>query len=175
MADLATIEKQTQEFAEKRKCLETRVQRLKDEIEAVKRRHLPAVKIAAEDVAACQAALHETIKDSPDKFRKPKSLVIGGVRVGFKKEKGKILFEDEETVIRLIRKHLSAQEEQLIKTTEKVLKGGLAHLSGAELKKIGVEVKADSDQVLIKPIGDDIDKFVSALLEEGEKILREVA
>ncbi|PLY02745.1 MAG: hypothetical protein C0622_05190 [Desulfuromonas sp.] len=134
---------------------------------------LPGIQTAAADVAAAQGALFETVKQSPSLFVKPKTMVIYGVRVGFKKEKGKVSISNEEITIRLIRKHLPDQAESLIQTTDKVLKNALQQLSGAELKKIGAEIQADTDQVFIKPVGDDIDKFVAALLEEGEAILKE--
>jgi len=173
MSDLATIEKNTQDFATKHKALSGLVQTLQDELEKVKRVHLPAIKAAAEDVAESQAVLHSTIKESPSYFQKPKTMVIAGVRVGFRKEKGKVSFDDEETVIKLIRKHLSDIADTLIKEEESVLKTPLGNLTVAQLKKIGVTVTDDTDQVQIKPVGSEIDKMVAALLEEGEELLKE--
>jgi len=175
MNQLELIEKQTKEFADKRQKLSDGVQELQDKIEALKRELLPNIKAAAEDVAACQAALHETIEGNKAMFKKPKTMVIAGIRIGFKKQKGAISFESEEMVIKLIKKYFPDQEELLINTTEKVLKKGVEQLSGAELKKLGVKIADDSDEVMIKPIGDDIDKFVTALLEEGEQILKEAS
>ena len=167
------MKKNTKDFADKHQTLSGLVQALQDDIETVKRQHLPAIKAAADDVAESQAVLHSTIKDSPGYFQKPKTMVISGVRVGFKKEKGKLVFDDEETVIRLIRKHLPDIAETLIKENESVLKTPLGNLKVAELKKLGVTVTDDTDQVQIKPVGSDIDKLVAALLAEGEEILRE--
>lgn len=175
MSDLATIEQHTKYFADKRQVLNDLVQRLQDDLECVKRHHLPAIKAAAEDVAESQAMLHSTIKDSPDYFQQPKTMVIAGVRVGFKKEKGKLEFEDQATVIRLIRKHFPDLEDTLVKETLSVLKTPLSQLTVAQLKKLGVTVTDDTDQVLIKPVGNDIDKLVSALLEEGEALLKEAS
>ncbi|WP_321532297.1 host-nuclease inhibitor Gam family protein [uncultured Desulfuromonas sp.] len=173
MSTLATIEHNTKTFADKRQNLNALVQRLQDDLECVKRHHLPAIKAAAEDVAESQAVLHSTIKDSKDAFKSPKTMIISGVRVGYKKEKGKIVFDDEATVIKLIRKNHPELADTLIKESESVLKTPLAQLSAAELKKLGVEVTADTDQVLIKPVDNDIDKLVTALLEEGEQILKD--
>jgi hypothetical protein len=176
MATLEIIKERAQEFADRRQILLNKVQMLQDEIEAVKRRYLPAIREAAETTAVAHEALYGEVKESPGLFEKPKTQILSGIRVGFKKEKGKIVIEDEERTLSLIRALLpSTEAELLIKTEEKVLKGGLDQLPASTLKKLGVTISSDTDAVFIKPIGDDIDKFVGALLEESEKILREVA
>ena len=79
--------------------------------------------------------------------------------------------------IELIRKVCPKdQHALLIKTEEHVIvKGGVDQLPLTTLKMIGVQVKADVDVVYIKAATDDVDKFVSALIEESESILKEVA
>lgn len=170
------IKTSTQEFSDKRAVVLSLVQKLQDEIELIKRKHLPAIKAAAEEMAIAHEELFNEVKESPALFEKPKSQIIAGIRVGYKKEKGKIVIDDEELTIELIRKLLPKQAKQLIKTVESVrVKGVLDQLSAAILKQLGVKVESDTDAVFIKPIGDDIDKFVDALLQESEQILKEVA
>lgn len=177
MATLEEIKGKTQAFADARGVVLTLVQALQDEIEAVKRKHLPAIKTAAETMAVAHEELFGEVKTSGALFEKPKTQIISGIRVGFKKEKGKIIVEDEAVTIALIRKVLpKAQHQLLIKTEEHpIIKGGLDQLKVDILKQLAVKVDSDTDEVYIKPIGDDIDKFVGALLKESEQILREVA
>ncbi|ALC15629.1 hypothetical protein DSOUD_0842 [Desulfuromonas soudanensis] len=175
MATLAEIEKSTCEFADKRAALLALVQELQDEIEGTKRKRLPAIKEAAADLTIAHEALYAEVEGAAPLFEKPKTRTFAGIRVGFKKEKGKIVIEDEETTIALIRKVVPKLADQLVQKKEYCLKTGLEQLPAATLKMIGVTITADTDAVYIKPIGDDIDKFVGALLEEGEKLLREVA
>ncbi|MCK4536915.1 MAG: hypothetical protein KAT93_07870 [Desulfuromonadales bacterium] len=172
---LEKIEMLVVDFTDNRSKLVDQVQLLQDKIELLKREYLPGIKRAAEDVAISHAALYDEIDASPDLFVKPKTQTLHGVRVGFKKEKGKTVIADEEATIRLIKKLFPELETQLIDTKEKVIKNAVGHLQVDTVKALGITINDDTDEVYIKPIGDVIDKYVSALLEEGEKILKEVA
>ncbi|MCZ7655552.1 MAG: hypothetical protein M5R42_16805 [Rhodocyclaceae bacterium] len=79
--------------------------------------------------------------------------------------KGKIEWESDEQVIRLIRKHLPELADVLIATVEKPSKDGLAALAVADLKRIGVTVTDAGDQVPSKPADSALDKMVDALLK----------
>ena len=91
-----------------------------------------------------------------------------GVKVGFEKGKGRIEWDDDDTVVRLIEKHFPEQADILIKTKKKPAKKALAQLSVAELKKLGVTVEETGDQVVIKSTDSEIDKLVTALLKGDE-------
>lgn len=173
MSTLQTIEERTRDFADSRQALSDRIQLLQDEIEQVKRKHIRDIRALAGQMSVAHEILFQEIKDHPEAFTKPKTQTISGVRIGFKKEKGKTTIANEENTIALIRKLIPDQAEALIHTEEKLLKTPLSQLPAATLKRLGVTVTDDSDAVYIKPVGDDIDKFVNALLEEGEQLLRE--
>jgi 5-enolpyruvylshikimate-3-phosphate synthase len=175
MASLAQIDGFTRDFSDKRKTLSTRVRALEDEIAAIRLRHMPGIRTAADDVAEAQALLRAAIAESQCLFKRPKTMILHGTTVGFKKAKGKVKFNNAATVIKLIKKHLSEKQDLLIKTTEKLLKSGIEKLSVGELKQIGCEVKETGDEIVIKPTDSDIDKLVDALLKEGAKELEEVA
>lgn len=168
MSTLAEIEQATKTFADHRELLALRVENLHTEIEALKRERMPEIKTAAADAANAKSTLAGIIDDSRALFIKPKSIIISGIKVGLQKGKGGLDYEDEENVIRLIRKHVPAQQQELlIKTIEKVIKTALKDLDVATLKKIGVTVQGPGDVVLIKPVDSDVDKIVSAMLKEA--------
>ncbi|WP_305042407.1 host-nuclease inhibitor Gam family protein [Geoalkalibacter sp.] len=175
MTGLGLIEQRAHLLAERRNLLADHVRVMHEEIDDIKRRHMAAIKHAADDMSEAQALLHDAISAHPEMFVKPRTLVIAGIRCGYVKGKGEIAFDDEQAVIRLIRKHLPQQADQLIKTTERLLKTGLGQLSVAELRKIGCELREAGDEVVIKPTATDIDKLIDAILSEGERILAEVA
>ncbi|MHB8772985.1 MAG: host-nuclease inhibitor Gam family protein [Syntrophales bacterium] len=169
MATLAEIERLTKDFADWRGQLSEAVLVAEHELAALKRQHVVTIKRKVEAVAERQAALKAAIEDSPELFRKPRTMIIHGIKVGFMKEKGKISWSDAGQVIRLIKKHFAEQADVLIKTTEKLVKAALQQLPAADLKKIGVTVGADGDAVVIKSTDSEIDKLVNALLkEDGE-------
>lgn len=168
MMTLGDIESLAKQFAEKRHLLGERVTELHNEIEAVKRRHLEGIQTAAVKVADYQRTLHTAIAASPYLFQRPRTLVLHGIKVGLQKGKGGLDWDDNETVVKLIKRHFPELAEVLIKVEEKPIKSALASLPAADLKRIGVRVIETGDQVIIAPADSDVDKLVVALLKEVE-------
>ena len=71
----------------------------------------------------------------------------------------------------MIRKHFPDQAEILIKTTETPVRKALAMLPAADLKKIGVVMEDEGDEIVIRAADSDVDKIISANLaaEDVEK------
>ena len=166
---LTEIEQYTRAYADRRGVLAERVQALEAEIEAVKRRRLVGIKKAVAASAEAHDTLAAALLAAPELFVRPRTKVLAGVRVGFAKQKGKLVINDADKTLQLIRRHLAEQAERLIKTTEKPLKTALETLSVAELKRIGVTVLEDGDKLVIKPTDSEVDKLVEALLAEAEQ------
>jgi hypothetical protein len=167
MANLAEIETATKAYADKRGLLILKVELLNTEIEELKRKHMDEIKALAGETANAKSTLETVIDDSRPLFVKPRSIIISGIKVGLQKGKGGLDYEDEATVIRLIRKHVPQLADLLIKTVEKVIKKALGELDVITLKKIGVTVKGTGDEVLIKPVDSDVDKIINAMLKES--------
>jgi len=168
MASLGEIEKLTKSFADARQQLADRVRGLEDEIEAVKRKKMTGIRNAVNNVLEKQSELKAALEESRPLFIKPRTKLFHGVKVGFQKAKGKISWDDDKLVVKLIKKHLTDQADILIKTKEKPIKKALANLPAADLKKIGVTVGDTGDQVVIESTDSEIDKFVDALLKEDD-------
>lgn len=164
---LETIELQTKAFADARAVLAERVRELDDELTRIKRQRLRGIKAAIATAAARQDELQAAIETAPALFEAPKTRTFYGIRVGYMKGRGALLWDDSAKVCTLIRKHLPDQADTLIKTTEKPLKGGLNTLSTAELRRIGVQAVESGECVVIKPVDSEIDKLVDALLESA--------
>lgn len=167
--DLGTLEKLCQKFRAEYSNLVERCQALNDEIEAAKRRKLQGIKNAVAKASDAKSELEQAVLAAPHLFQKPKMLVIAGIKIGLRKQAGRVVIDDPQNTIKLIRKHNSDQFDQLVSTRETPLKSGLQQLSGAELKKIGVQLEADTDAVVVKSTDNDVDKIVSALLDEAEQ------
>ena len=171
---LAEIEKRAQHYAKAREQVAERIQRLQEEIERVKRRQLAGIRRAVAAAAEAHDRLWAVIEESPDRFERPRTLVIAGIRVGYAKGAGKLCFEDAAQVVRLIRRHFPEQIDTLVKVEEKPIRKALANLSVAELKRLGVRVEETGDRVVIRPTDSEVDKLVEALLADAER-LEEVA
>ena len=152
-----------------RDVLTDRATTLQADIEATTRRKLPGLRSAVAQVAQADADLKAAISQAPELFEKPRSVVLHGLKLGYQKGKGKIDWEDDAQVIKLIRRHFPDQFDVLCKTTEKPVRAALANLSVAELKKLGVNVEETGDVVFVTDSTAGVDKLVKALLKGVEE------
>lgn len=165
MATMLEIETKAKAHAAARLALTNHVTLLNAEIEAVKQKRLKKLRECVALATETGDELLALVSESSELFKKPKSAVLHGIKLGFKKEKGKISFTDEDQVLKLIRKHLPDLADVLIVTTEKPSKEAMNNLEAGQLKKIGVTVTADSDVAFISDPASDVDKIVNALLK----------
>jgi hypothetical protein len=170
MATMETIREKTVDFADRRELLRLRIDELHTKIEDLKREFLPRIQKAADEAANSREELKVLIEDGKALFQRPKTVIVSGITVGFKKGTGSITFDDEAMVIRKLRKEFQKPEEQevYIKVTEKVKKGALKDLDVATLKKIGAKVESTGDVVVIKETKSDVEKLLNALLKDRE-------
>lgn len=165
MATMQEIEIKSKAHAAARLALTNHVTLLNSEIEAIKQKRLKKLRELVISATSTGEELLTLVSDAPKLFVKPKSVILHGIKLGFKKEKGKISFSDEEQVIKLIRKNLPDLADVLIITNEKPSKEAMNSLEAGQLKKIGVTVTSDSDVAFITEPSSDVDKIVNALLK----------
>lgn len=164
---LADIESKAKHYATAREVLSDIVLTMNGEIEDIKRRNMKRLKKAVAEASERHDALKSCIADAPDLFKRPRTVVLHGIKLGYQKGKGKLEIGDNARVCSLIRKHFPELSDTLIATEEKPVKDALNNLSSAELKKIGVHVTAAGDQVVIKPADSAVDKLVEALIKSA--------
>ena len=168
---LHEIEKLTEQYSHKRDELEQVVTTMQSELDAVKRRYLRDIRSKVREAADAKDKLYEAISDNKTLFKKPKTQIFHGIKVGFTKRKGKVEIDDEPAVIKRIRKQLpEEQTELLIRVRESVDKNAICDLTVADLKRLGVRITDDINMAVIKPVDGDVDKLVNALLEDIEQI-----
>lgn len=165
MNALDNISKRAEVYATARQLLADQVGAFNEGLAELRKDHIPGIKKALAKAADAEAALRALIEAHPDCFTKPKTQVFSGVKVGYQKGKGTISFEDADSVVARIRKHLPDQADVLIRSKEVPVKDALAQLSAADLKKIGVTVSDAGDQVVIKPVDSEVDRMVEAMLK----------
>lgn len=167
--ELDPIEQAAKALRAARDTLTDRATTLHDELEAAKRRSIVGLRNSVAKVAEAQSKLIAAIDDAPHLFAKPKSIVLHGLRLGYRKGTGSIDWDDDEQVVKLVRKHFPEQFDVLVKTTEKPVKTAISGLSVAELKKIGVTVEDTGDVSFAKDATAEVDKLVKALLKGAEE------
>lgn len=168
MSSIEQIETLAKRLADARAELGERLQRIKDEQEAVKRRYLQGVKNSVDRVRDAHAELKEAVESSKHLFEKPKTRVVHGIRVGWMKQRGKMLWDNAAQVIASLRKLLGDEAEQYIDRKETPKKDRLQELSVGELRRCHVTVTDDTDAPVIKPASGDIDKLIDALIGDED-------
>lgn len=134
-------------------------------IEALKTDHMPALRESIGEATAAWDGLLTLVQANPQHFKKPRTVVMHGIKFGFEKGKGGLDIVDPDKTVTLIRKHLPDQADVLIATREVPAKDALAQLPADQLKKLGVNLKGTGDRVVIRPADGDIDKLVKVLVD----------
>lgn len=165
---IADIEAKAKAFSAERAVLAERLQALRDDLEAAKRRRLQGIKNALARVQATHEDLRAAVEATPHLFDQPKTRILHGIRVGWMKQRGKLEFGDAATLCKAIRKHYSAEADTLIKVTEAPIRAALAALPARDLQKLGIAITDDTDTVVIKPADSELDKLMAALINDTE-------
>lgn len=167
MATLKELEPLAAKYGTARGELAVLVGALQDEVRGVQRTYLARIKrlVAAAKEAREQLAIE--IDKSKELFEKPRTRTLHGVKIGYAKGKGRIVWDDEEKVIARIRAQLPKdQVELLIRETEAVHKPSVYDLVASDLKRLGIRIEGDGDEIVIKDATGEVDKLVEALLAE---------
>jgi hypothetical protein len=163
---LADIEGCAKNYRQGRDLLASRVQQLQKQMDQLRRQAEPLIRSALQATKAAENELTSAIACSPTLFKRPKTVVFHGVKVGFEKGKGKVTIADKDKTVALIKKYLSEeQQELLIKVTEKPIKSAIASLPVSDLKRIGAEVTDTGEIVVVRPVDSELDKALDALLK----------
>lgn len=168
---LQTIEELTNTYSARRRQLEALVIALQRAIEDEKRQRLPDIRDMVKVTVAARDELQAAIANNRGLFRSPKSRTFAGIKVGYQKQRGKVIVNDDAAVIKRIRKLLPEdQAELLIIVTEKVDKNAVGGLAVDDLKRLGIGITDDTDIVIIKPVDGEIDKLVNALVDDTDTV-----
>ena len=169
MATMAEIEKAAMTFSTARSALSAECSAFQQDLQAVRAAHSSALKDYVAVAKAAHAGLCELIATSPELFKRPRSVVLHGVKLGYQKGKGKLVIENEVKTIALIEKHFPDQAEVLVSTKKSVAKEAVSQLSVDELRKVAILVTSTGDVVFAKDTAAEVDKLVAAFLkDEGE-------
>lgn len=169
-SQLTNIAFRAKQYADARAILGERAQALQAQIDKLRRQHLDGIVKAAAATADYRSALFQEIHQHPELFTEPRTVTVHGIKVGFQKGKGRLVWDDEEKVLARIRKLFTDEEAALlIATVAKPAKEALLLLDAATLKKLGCTVEGTGDEIVIKDTAGEIDRLVQRFLDEAAK------
>ena len=170
------IDRLAAEYARRRDLLGETVDKAQAAVDAAKRAHRAALRRRTGAAANARADLLAALEAVPKLFQRPRTRLLNGIKVGWRKRPGRIEIEDEASTIAAIRTKLGdAAAEQLIQVREKVVRGALRALPARDLLRIGAAAVEAVDEPFAQPADSEIDKLVDALLDGAEDVEEEAA
>lgn len=154
------------------RCRERRddvVEQVHEARRKIVRAKMRSLKSVVAHEAAALAELRAAIEENPEVFEKPKTRIIEGVKVGYRKQPGKIEVADTARTIRLIRQKLADRWYQLVVEKQTLDLNAMKKLTVKELASVGATLTDDTDEIVTRAASTDLDKLVDVLMGELEE------
>lgn len=163
--DIQNIESLCKQYDEESVVLEEMIASLESDLAEVKQKHLAPLKQQARVVARREAALHSAIEAAPELFQRPRTATLHGIKVGFTLSAGRLVFDDADTVVKLIKKHFSEDVDIYVRKYEEPNKDLLKSLSIEDLTRLGCRIEGVGDVVVLKRVAGDVEKLINKLID----------
>lgn len=112
-----------------------------------------------------RAALRAAIASAPELFQRPRTFVFAGIKVGYQKQKGKILIPDEPGAIaKMIRLLGDDEAAHYLNVVTTINKTSVNSMPAGIMKKLGIEITADTDAIVVKLEASALEKQIAALM-----------
>lgn len=164
---LRNIETATHHYASKRDELRAIASQAKAEMDLIRERYRTQIRAAAADAAVAFDGLSRLIDEHRSVFKKPRTRLFSGIKVGLRKTPGRVKFADVKRTLELIKKKLPELVERLIRSKEEPVMDAVKELEPKQLAAIGATLIDTGDEIVIDHADDEIDKLIAALAEEG--------
>lgn len=130
-------------------------------------RHRAGLDAAAEEEAAAKEKLQALLEGAPQLFTRPRSIVINGVRAGYRKDEDTLYFSDEKAVIGRIRALLPDQADLLIRNQESLVIDALPQLNANDRRRVGISLVTGVDRLFITVGDSDVEKLARTLIADA--------
>lgn len=162
---IAAIDPLARQYMDAQMALDQLTNELKVAVDAIVRKHWPDLRRATTRAAERYEALRAEVAESEAAFDKPKTRILHGVRVGFRKTPDSVQVLNDDNTCALIRKLMPDQVDVLIASSERPVMAAIEQLEDDQLKKIGCKRVTGKDEAVAKLAATDLDKVVAALMK----------
>jgi len=163
--EITAIDLLARQYADAQMDLDELTNKLKVVIDAAVRERWQELKRATTRAAERYEALYASVCEAKPAFEQPKTRILHGIRVGYRKAKDSIQVLNDDNTCALIKKLLPEQQDVLISTTERPVMSALEQLEDDQLKRIGCRRVPGKDEPVAKLADTDLDKIVAALMK----------
>ena len=148
--------------------LATTLDELREERRRALVRRKATIGIQLRAYTRARAKVTRLIEDNPGLFVKPRTYVADGIRFGLRKASDSLEGDAQAAIERIEERMAPEHAETLVKTTKSLVLDAVRQLKAEDLEAIGIAVVKGRDAVVLKSVGDDLDKHVKALGKELE-------
>lgn len=133
--------------------------------------HRPGIDEAAALEAEAHAELLALVSANPGDFKRPRSILVDGVKAGFRKEQDGYDFDDEDAVIARIKvlREFGALAQALVRTEQHLNLEAVEMLDAGQRRCLGIRSVSGADQPFISFADTDVEKLVKAILTDAKK------
>ena len=141
------------------------------DLQDVQKTHRRAIDGALKTLLAARRELAAQVEAARELFANPKTLVLSGVKVGFRKDPDGVDVPNEETTLSACKELFKgADSNPVVAVKESLVIPALRKLSPAEMELVGVVPTKGVDVVVVEPVEGDVEKLIAALVKEARKI-----
>ena len=139
--------------------------RLQEAVRPIYAASRDALDAAAEEQAAAERELRAMLEANPGLFAKsPRSIVVNGVRAGYRRSEDALDWDSDDVVIARIRNLRPDLADVCIRTADSIVVDALSQLDARTLTSLGVRRITGTDAPVITIGASDADSLVKAIL-----------
>ncbi|HQU78010.1 MAG TPA: hypothetical protein PLU47_00935 [Azonexus sp.] len=175
MAVITEIRTAAQRLADARRESTTRATALEHALaqaaQPIYQSHRAGIDAAATDEAEAYAELLALVETSPGEFKRPRSLLVDGVKTGYRKEQDGLDYDSEEAVIARIfaLEEFSGLAQALVRIERHLNIEAVETLEARQRRLLGIRTVTGADQPFISFSDTDVEKLVKAILADAQK------
>lgn len=147
------------------------LQDLQERHQALLREAMPRLRQATIRARACKEALAGQVEAAPRLFENPKTRVLHGIKLGWRKAPDAWSYPPDAALVAAIKEHLPELAAALIEVKETPHKPSIKMLSEEALADLAVSCTPGQDQLVLDPVDSEVDKLIKALLGDAAKEL----
>ena len=165
--DLEQIAALCRDYATARARLGEKAERIRAARRRAAKSHMPVLRERVAEALVAKERLRVALEESPELFRAPRTRAFEGVKVGYRKQPGRLEC-DEARTIDLIRRRLPERQDDLIRISARLVRAALKNLDSHLLARVGARVVEVDDQIVLEAAPDELDDLINALLADEE-------
>jgi arsenate reductase-like glutaredoxin family protein len=152
-------------YSEARARLNTLLQELEEEMNALRASRMAEITTALAAAESVRDEIVRIVAQNPQEFERPRTIVAYGIKIGYQKGRGSIEWDDDARVCAAIRRHYPDAADTMIRVKEQPVRAALATLPAKDLQRLGVRVIETGDEIVVRACDTDLERAIARILD----------